>query len=100
MTNFTSRVNPNSEEFKANRQDMLALIDKLHSICARAVIKSDKSKGRFEKRGQLLPRERLARLLDPGMPFLEIQNMSGYLLDTDVEEESIPGSSMLLAWAT
>lgn len=96
MTNFTSRVNPNSEEFKANRQDMLALIDKLHSICARAVTKSDKSKGRFEKRGQLLPRERLARLLDPGMPFLEIQNMSGYLLDTDVEEESIPGSSMLL----
>ncbi|NNC96481.1 MAG: acyl-CoA carboxylase subunit beta [Gammaproteobacteria bacterium] len=96
MANFTSRVNPNSAEFKQNRQDMLALIDDMHQITARAAAKSEKSRPRFERRGQLLPRERLSRLLDPGMPFLELQNMSGYLMDTTVEAESIPGSSMLV----
>ena len=96
MANFQSRVISSSADFKDNRQDMLGLIDQLHSICKRAEAKSEKSRGRFEKRGQLLPRERLSRLLDPGMPFLEIQNMSGYLMDTNIEADSIPGSSMLL----
>lgn len=96
MANFQSRIISSSADFKDNRQDMLSLVDKLHSICKRAEIKSEKSRGRFEKRGQILPRERLARLLDPGMPFLEIQNMSGYLMDTELEQDSIPGSSMLL----
>ncbi len=96
MANFQSRIISSSADFKDNRQDMLGLVDKLHSLCKRAEIKSEKSRGRFEKRGQILPRERLARLLDPGMPFLEIQNMSGYLMDTVIEQDSIPGSSMLL----
>ncbi len=96
MAQFQTRVINSSIDYKDNRQDMLALIDQLHNICQRAEDKSERSRGRFEKRGQLLPRERLARLLDPGMPFLEIQNLSGYLMDTGNEPESIPGSSMLL----
>jgi len=96
MANFKSRIITNSPDYQANRQDMLTLVDQLNAICKRAEDKSEKSRGRFEKRGQLLPRERLARLLDPGMPFLEIQNLSGYLMDTDNEQDSIPGSSMLL----
>jgi len=42
-----------------------------------------------------LPRERLARLLDPGMPYLEIGNIAGYMLDTSEEEKSIPGSTIM-----
>lgn len=74
---------------------MLALTDKLSELNARAPALSASKKPRFEKRGQLLPRERLARLLDPGLPFLEIGNLAGYLLDTDDPDKSVPGSTII-----
>jgi len=74
---------------------MLGLIKKLSELNGRAPAISASKKARFNKRGQLLPRERLARLLDPGTPFLEIGNLAGYLLDTDVEEKSIPGGTII-----
>ncbi len=95
MPVFKSRVNANSETYQQNRADMLELIDKLTELNARAPALSASKKSKFDKRGQLLPRERLARLLDPGMPFLEIANIAGYLLDTDKEEKSIPGSTII-----
>ena len=95
MTLFNSKVNTNSEGFARNREDMLALVDQLNALNARGALISEKRKPRFEARGQLTPRERLARLLDPGMPFLSIGNLAGYLLDTDDPEKSIPGSTIL-----
>lgn len=95
MAVFKSKVNPNSDGFKKNRKEMLALIGKLNELNARAPAISASKKLKFDKRGQLLPRERLARLLDPGMPYLEIGNLAGYLLDTTKEEKSIPGSSIM-----
>ncbi len=74
---------------------MLALIDELSALNAKAPALSASKKARFEKRGQLLPRERLARLLDPGLPFLEIGNLAGYLLDTPDAEKSIPGGTII-----
>jgi len=74
---------------------MLGLVDQLASLNARAHALSASKKARFEKRGQLLPRERLARLLDLGLPFLEIGNLAGYLLDTAEEEKSIPGGTII-----
>lgn len=95
MAVFKSKINVNSESYKENRADMLALIEKLIELNARAPAISASKKPKFDKRGQILPRERLARLLDPGMPYLEIGNIAGYLLDTDKEERSIPGSSIM-----
>ncbi len=95
MTVFRSKINTQSDGFKRNHADMTALVGKLHELNARAPARSASRKERFEKRGQLLPRERLARLLDPGMPYFEIGNIAGYLLDTDNEEKSIPGSTIM-----
>jgi len=95
MPVFKSKVNVEAESFKDNRADMLGLIEKLDTLNARAPAISASKKPRFDKRGQLLPRERLARLLDAGMPWLEIGNLAGYLLDTDDPEKSIPGSSII-----
>lgn len=95
MAQFNSKINPNSESFAKNREDMLALIDQLQALNARGAMISEKRKPRFEARGQLTPRERLARLLDPGMPFLSIGNLAGYLLDTSDPEKSIPGSTII-----
>ncbi len=95
MAVFKSKINVNSDSYKENRKDMLALVDKLIELNARAPKISASKKPKFDKRGQILPRERLARLLDPGMPYLEIGNIAGYMLDTKEEEKSIPGSSIM-----
>ena len=92
---FNSKINASSDSFIQNRQGMLALIDQLQMLNSRGATISEKRKPRFEKRGQLTPRERLARLLDPGMPFLEVGNLAGYLLDTDDPDKSIPGSTVI-----
>ena len=63
MSAYASRVNVTSETYAANRKDMLALIDRLNTLNGRAVAASERRKPRFDERGQLTPRERLARLL-------------------------------------
>ena len=95
MARFASKINPASEAFGKNRTEMLSLIDKLKGLNARGAALSEKRKPRFEARGQLTPRERLARLLDPGMPFMVIGNLAGYLLDTPDPEKSIPGATVI-----
>ena len=77
---FPSRVNTGSEEFARNRRDMLALVEQLRTSMERAAALSEKALPRFQKRGQLLPRERLSRVLDAGAPFLELNNMAGSLV--------------------
>ena len=74
---------------------MLALVARLGELNDRAAIISAKRRARFEKRGQILPRERLDRILDPGMPFLTIGNLTGYLFDTDEEAKSLPGATTI-----
>tara|TARA_B110000503_G_scaffold113348_1_gene170128 strand:+ start:543 stop:2165 length:1623 start_codon:yes stop_codon:yes gene_type:complete len=95
MAVFASKITTNSETFLRQRAEMLALVDKLNMLNARGREISEKRKPRFDERGQLTPRERLARLLDPGMPFLEIGNLAGYLVDTKNPEKSIPGSTVI-----
>jgi len=95
MAAFASRLVTGSEAFAANRQDMLALMDAYREIRGRAERLSERRRPRFEERGQLTPRERLLRLLDPGMPFLELYGMADYLVDTPEPEKSVPGASAL-----
>ena len=52
---------------------MLALIGELRALEARARDKSAQAKPLFDRRGQLLPRERVARLIDIGAPWLEFR---------------------------
>lgn len=95
MTLFHSRISTNSDEFRKNRADLLQSIAAFDSIQARAVELSNRSLARFEKRGQLLPRERLSRLLDPGTPFVELGNMANYLVQDTNPETSVPGASAI-----
>jgi geranyl-CoA carboxylase beta subunit len=95
MSVFASKLSTNTDAYKTNRQDMLALMDDYYEIKARAEALSEKRRDRFEERGQLTPRERLIRLLDPGMPFLELYGLANYMCDTDDREKTIPGASTL-----
>ena len=95
MSEFRSRLNSDSDEYMQNRAGMLALVDQLEQLRGRAATLSEKRRPRFEERGQLTPRERLHRLLDPGMPFLELYGLANYLVDNEDREQSIPGASLL-----
>lgn len=95
MPVFQSKIDKGADSFQKNRADMMAMIEKLEGLNARAPALSERRRERMEARGQILPRERLACLLDPGMPFLTLGNIAGYLQDTEVEEKSIPGSTCI-----
>ncbi len=92
---ISSRIDPGSDSFQAQRAGMLQLVQRLRDLEARAAATSAKSKPLFDKRGQLLPRERLARLLDPGSPWLELSSLAGYLVDHPDPERSVPGGGMI-----
>src|SRR5208283_4745635 len=92
MERIESRINPNSPEFKQNRDAMLARCNNL-----RADIEQIRQGGpesarkRHVERGKLLPRERVKRLLDPNTPFLELSTLAGWgMYDGDS-----PGASII-----
>jgi len=95
MVDFVSRVDASADEFASNRADMLALVAQLHALKDRARNLSEQRRPVFEERGQLTPRERITRLLDPGLPFLELYGLANYLVDTADREKSIPGANTL-----
>lgn len=85
-----------SARYQQNRAGMLDLIAGVQALQARAVSASEKSLPLFSKRGQILPRERIARLLDPGTPFLELLSLAGYCgLEDPDPATSVPGSSVI-----
>lgn len=95
MRPIESRIDLHSEEAAGRRATMLAAIEHLHALEERAVRASERARPAFEKRAALLPRERVAHLLDPGMPFLPIGNMAGYCVDDPNPETSVPGAAQI-----
>jgi len=93
--NFSSSFNPHSEQAQQRREAMLARITQLRALEDRAAQASAKSRPVFDKRGQLLPRERIGLLLDPGAPWLPLCSLAGFLHDTKDPDQSVPGGGML-----
>ena len=83
MPIIESRVNQNSEAFRANREQMLALIGDFRALEQKVRDFSNSKRDRFRARGQLMPRERIALLLDPGAPLLELSTLAGYRMHDD-----------------
>jgi 3-methylcrotonyl-CoA carboxylase beta subunit len=70
---LTSSALTTSDGFRANRTAHLALIEVAQDAAlAAAAGGGDKAMERHTSRGKMPPRERVANLLDPGSPFLEI----------------------------
>ncbi len=74
---------------------MLALLAEAKALEQRTADKSASAKPLFDKRGQLLPRERVALLLDPGAPFIEMSALAGYQLDRPEADKSVPGGGCI-----
>ena len=91
MAQIQSQLDPHSEAFARNRAAMLAAIEQVQQLEQNLLNKAAEAKDKFSKRGQLLPRERLNLLLDPGAPFLELASLAGYKLHDDKDGSSAGG---------
>ncbi|WP_298233597.1 carboxyl transferase domain-containing protein [uncultured Azohydromonas sp.] len=79
MQALDSRIDPRSEEFKANAAAMRALVEDLREQAARAAQGGgEAARAKHTARGKLLPRDRVDQLLDPGSPFLEIGQLAAH----------------------
>ncbi|MCV6586783.1 MAG: methylcrotonoyl-CoA carboxylase [Marinibacterium sp.] len=84
MAVLTSSAAPKSEAFEANRAAHLAAMGPVAEASQRACAGGgDAAHARHVARGKLPPRERVARLLDPGAPFLEIGQFAAHGLYDD-----------------
>ena len=76
---LASTIMTGSEDFAANRA---AHLDALAEVRAAAEAAEqgggDKARARHLSRGKMLPRDRVAGLLDPGSPFLEVGATAGH----------------------
>jgi 3-methylcrotonyl-CoA carboxylase beta subunit len=92
---LTTRVDPNSEEARANAAAMRALVAELrartNALSERGAAGDERSIARHRKRGKLLVRERIDRLLDPGAPFLELSPLAA----NGMYDDDAPGAGMV-----
>ncbi|MGE0331403.1 MAG: acyl-CoA carboxylase subunit beta [Ramlibacter sp.] len=82
MTVFSSSWNAAGAVAQQRRDAMLARIAQLRALEDRAAQASARSKPVFDKRGQLLPRERVALVLDAGAPYVPLCSLAGFMQDT------------------
>ncbi|HLU14028.1 MAG TPA: carboxyl transferase domain-containing protein, partial [Arenimonas sp.] len=77
MPVLSSHIDPRSPEFRENEQALRAAVAELEERLARAAAGGgEKARAKHVERGKLLPRERIAALLDPGSPFLELSPLA------------------------
>ena len=74
-----SKVLPNSQDFQDNRaahEEALRIVREAAELAAAGG--GERSRERHVARGKMLPRDRVANLLDPGSPFLEVGAMAAH----------------------
>jgi acyl-CoA carboxylase subunit beta len=80
-----SRLDTSADQFVQNRVDMLEAIAKMDELLAQAPEGGGpESIERLRSRGKLPVRERVALLLDPDSPFLEVGPLAGYMTNSPV----------------
>ena len=84
MAVFKTALDPRAADFRANAKAARALVADLDKkLKAIGEGGGKDARDKHVKRGKLLARERIRRLLDPGAPFLEFSAFAGYELYGD-----------------
>ena len=94
MQVLESTVNPQSDDFRANAEVMEAHIATFRDVEQKVLDLAEAAREKFIKRGKLLPRDRINRLLDRGTPFLELCSLAGYKMHDD-KDGSLSGGGIL-----
>jgi 3-methylcrotonyl-CoA carboxylase beta subunit len=92
MAVIKSKLKTSSAEFKAAAEAMRARVTELDERLARALEGGgDEARKRHQGRGKLLPRERVAGLLDPGTRLLELSPLAA----SEVYAEPVPAAGLI-----
>jgi 3-methylcrotonyl-CoA carboxylase beta subunit len=92
MPIIESKLNPRSDEFRANAAALEALVADLKEKVAKIALGGGQAaRDKHLSRGKLLPRDRIAQLLDPGTPFLELSQLAAYGMYND----DAPGAGVI-----
>ena len=91
MPRLQSQISSSSDDFRRNADAMAELVADLEAKRATAALGGpERARERHLKRGKLLPRDRVTRLLDPGSPFLELSPMAAYgMYDDDIHAAGV-----------
>src|SRR5215212_10359490 len=92
MDLIETHVKPSSDEFRANRTRMEALVAELRTHLA-AVRQGGGPQylERHRQQGKLPVRERIERLLDPGSPLLELSPLAAF----GMYDDDAPGAGIV-----
>ncbi len=92
MDVLPTRVDPQSAEFRANREHHLRLRADLEARLAKAQAGgAAKFRQKMKERGKMLVRERIEALVDPGSPFLELSPLAA----DGVYEDDTPAAGVV-----
>jgi 3-methylcrotonyl-CoA carboxylase beta subunit len=92
MPIIESKLNPRSEEFRANAAALEAVVADLKEKVAKLALGGGQAaRDKHVSRGKLLPRDRIAQLLDPGTPFLELSQLAALGMYND----DAPGAGVI-----
>jgi acetyl-CoA carboxylase carboxyltransferase component len=92
MDRLDTHVDPATEDFRGNHQRMSALVAELRQRTE--LVRQgggEQYLRRHREQGKLPARERIARLLDPGSPFLELSTLAAW----DVYDNDAPAAGII-----
>jgi len=95
MPALTSAVNAEADVHRANSNRMHEKLAEVRALEALVVAESESKRARFEERGQLLPRERVARLIDRDSTFLELCSLAGLGMHDDDGKKTVMGGGSI-----
>jgi len=96
MPALRSRVDPKGESFARNAQRMHERLAEVRELEQRVIAESESKRKRFEERGALLPRERVARLVDRGSTFMELSRLAGLGMHDDDGRKAVQGGGSIV----
>ena len=92
MSILRTTAEPRSEAFRRNEEAMRAVVADLRALVDQVSVGGGpQARARHEKRGKLLPRERVRLLLDPGSPFLELSQLAAH----DMYQGEVPSAGLI-----
>jgi len=98
MSQLDTQLNSRSADFQANALAMRTLVDGLNVQIAKAALGGgEAARAKHTARGKLLPRDRVANLLDPGTPFLELSPLAALGMYPDRDgSDSAPSAGVIV----
>ncbi|MEF8713121.1 MAG: carboxyl transferase domain-containing protein [Accumulibacter sp.] len=96
MPILQTRLDPRSDDFRANVEAMRSVVVDLRTTVDRIALGGpEAARQKHLARGKLLPRERVDALIDPGSAFLELSQLAAYGMYGEAHPFEVPAASLI-----